>query len=72
MLDVALERMQEAGCPMAPVIVQGRTVGLLTLDNVVEYLDFRRALGEQPDQGGRSEGLLGSGMLDTRADALRG
>jgi Zn-dependent protease len=67
MLDVALDRMRTAGCPMAPVIVEGRTVGLLTLENVVEYLSFRQALSGQNAQDGGPAGLPGSGMLDARA-----
>jgi CBS domain-containing protein len=57
MLDVALERLQSSGHAMAPVVDDGRTVGLLTLENVLEYLSFRRALsGQGRETGGGSEG----------------
>jgi Zn-dependent protease/predicted transcriptional regulator len=73
MLIVALERMQTAGSPLAPVIVEGRIVGLLTTDNVVEFLSFRRALDRQNDRGHHgSEGPLEPSLLQSRADALRG
>jgi hypothetical protein len=67
MLEVALDRMQAAGCPMAPVVAGGRTVGLLTLDNVVEYLSFRSALADRKDLDGGTDGLFGSRRLDLRA-----
>jgi CBS domain containing-hemolysin-like protein len=43
MLDVALETMQTTGCSMAPVVEPERTVGLLTLENIIEYISFRKA-----------------------------
>ncbi len=43
-LDVAMERMHAAGSTLAPVVVGGRMIGLLTLENVVEFLSFRQAL----------------------------
>ena len=67
MLEVALDRMQAAGCPMAPVVAGGRTVGLLTLDNVVEYLSFRRALADRKSLDGGTDDLFGSQRLDLRA-----
>jgi Zn-dependent protease/predicted transcriptional regulator len=52
MLDEALERMQEAECPIVPVTQGGRLVGLLTLENVGELMmlsnAIRRRTGQRP------------------------
>jgi CBS domain-containing protein len=52
-LDDALGRMQESGLRVAPVTVEGRVVGMLTLENVLEYLSFREALGGKETTPGR-------------------
>jgi CBS domain-containing protein len=45
MHQVALERMRSAGRSTVPVLVGRRPVGVLTLENVAEYLSFHQALG---------------------------
>lgn len=44
MLDAAFQRMQEAECPLAPVVHDGQLVGLLTLENVGEWMMIASAL----------------------------
>jgi Zn-dependent protease/CBS domain-containing protein len=41
MLGAAFERLQRSGCPVLPVLRNGRVVGLLTPENVGEFLMFR-------------------------------
>jgi CBS domain-containing protein len=72
MLDVAVERMRSADCPAAAVVLDGRTVGLLTLENVGEYLILRRAVGGRNDSHADFERLLGAGYLEPRVGTLRG
>jgi Zn-dependent protease/CBS domain-containing protein len=43
-LDEALERMEEASCPLLPVTQGGRLVGLLTLENVGELMMLSNAI----------------------------
>ncbi len=43
MLDAAFIRLQACGCPVFPVIQDGRLVGLLTTENVGEFLMIRSA-----------------------------
>ena len=45
MLDRALARLQEGGCPVLPVLAaDGRLAGLLTAENVGELVMIRQAL----------------------------
>lgn len=44
MLDVALRRMEEKGVASLPVLSQGGLVGLLTVENVGEFMMIRSAL----------------------------
>lgn len=44
MLDAAFKRMQEASCPLATVMRNGSLVGLLTLENVGEWIMISSAL----------------------------
>jgi Zn-dependent protease/CBS domain-containing protein len=44
MLDQAVSRLQACACPVLPVLQDGRLVGLLTADNVGEYVMLRTAL----------------------------
>jgi Zn-dependent protease/predicted transcriptional regulator len=46
-LEVAFLRLQENECSTLPVARQGRLVGVLTLENVGEWLMVQTALGEQ-------------------------
>jgi CBS domain-containing protein len=52
-LEAALERLQAAGLAVAPVVDGDRTVGLLTMENVLEFVSFRRALRDH----GHTDGL---------------
>ncbi len=47
MLSRGLERLQSCGCHTAPVKSRGELVGLLTMDNVGEFLSFQGALSEE-------------------------
>lgn len=53
MLDAAFRRMQEHGCPMLPVVRDGRLVGVLTAENVGELVmitsSVRQRTGERFD-----------------------
>jgi Zn-dependent protease len=73
MLDAALGRMQSAACPMAPVLDAGRMVGVLTMDNVVELMSIREALGTEHDRG-RTEPRAGESPLglEPRSSTARG
>lgn len=44
MLDESFRRMREGGCSMLPVVRGGRLVGLLSLENVGEFLMIQSAL----------------------------
>ncbi len=44
MLEKAIQRLQECDCPSLPVLSQGRLVGILTSDNLGEFLMIRSAL----------------------------
>jgi CBS domain-containing protein len=46
MLDAAFQLMREAECPLTPVLKNGRLVGLLTLENVGEWMMIASALKE--------------------------
>jgi Zn-dependent protease/predicted transcriptional regulator len=45
MLDAAFRRLSEHRCRTAPVSFQGRLVGLVTMDNIGEFLAIQGALG---------------------------
>lgn len=47
MLESAFSRLQSCGCHTLPVVHGGRLVGLLTADNVGEFLMIQAALGER-------------------------
>ena len=48
MLDAVLGRLGARGSSTAPVVQDGRLVGLLTADAVAEYLSIKAALGHAP------------------------
>jgi predicted transcriptional regulator len=44
MLEMALNRLQESGTKTLPVTHAGQLVGLITMENITEYLMIRSAL----------------------------
>ncbi len=44
MLDALFQRMQESGCSTVPVVRRGQLVGLVTLENIGEYIMIHSAL----------------------------
>ena len=48
----AVSRLREGNGPCLQVLEHGQTVGLLTLENVGEFLMVRAALAEQPKAPG--------------------
>jgi Zn-dependent protease/CBS domain-containing protein len=52
MVEVALRRMQEHDCPTIPVLHRGALVGLLTMDNVGEFLSVREAVEKRREGPG--------------------
>lgn len=57
MLDSAFMRLQTCTCTVMPVLHEERLVGLLTPENIAEYVMIRGAL--RPPAGARRPGLLG-------------
>ncbi len=45
MLETALQRINECDCRVMPVTREGELVGLLTMDNIGEFLRVQAALG---------------------------
>jgi CBS-domain-containing membrane protein len=45
MIDVAFQRLQEHECHTIPVVRGGRLIGLLTMDNMGEFLRVQAAIG---------------------------
>ena len=45
MLETAFLRLQECGCPILPVVRNGQLVGLVTMENVGEFIKIQAALG---------------------------
>ena len=43
-LEVAVRRMKELGCSMVPVVQAGRVIGLLSMENIGEWLMIQAAL----------------------------
>jgi CBS domain-containing protein len=54
MLEGAVQRLQACRCHAAPVVRDGRLVGLLTMDNLGEFLAIQAALEKR--EGGRGTG----------------
>ena len=48
MLDITFQRLQDHECHTIPVVRHGDLVGLLTMDNVGEFLSVQAATGAQP------------------------
>jgi predicted transcriptional regulator len=49
-LDLAFEKMQQSACSTLPVVRDGQLVGLLTLENVGEWVMVRSALSESGER----------------------
>ena len=47
MLEQAFGRLQECACPVLPVLDDGRLVGLLTTDNIGEFVMIRGAIAKK-------------------------
>jgi Zn-dependent protease len=47
MLDITFERLQGRDCHTIPVVRRGNLVGLLTMDNVGEFMSVQAAIGGQ-------------------------
>jgi predicted transcriptional regulator len=60
MLDRALSRLTEGGCPVLPVLDGGRLVGLLTAENVGELVMIREAIKAGRDRVPRAVGAEGA------------
>lgn len=60
MLEIAFQRLQECGCHTMPVIHEGRLAGLLTMDNLGEYLLIQAAINKG------SGGSGGAAVLQSR------
>lgn len=52
MLEVAFQRLQECDCHTMPVIHEGRLAGLLTMDNLGEYLLIQAAISKNGGSSG--------------------
>jgi hypothetical protein len=44
-LDAAFDRLQACGCRTLPVLQNGSLVGLLTMENLAEFLMIQKASG---------------------------
>jgi Zn-dependent protease/CBS domain-containing protein len=63
MIEPALARQHLIEFPMLPVIEQGRLVGLLTGDNLMEMLLIKSALGKAPNGNGSNHVRSFSGVV---------
>ena len=48
MLDLTFQRLQGHECQTSPIVRRGNLVGLLTMDNVGEFLSVQAAIAGQP------------------------
>ena len=48
MLEAAMERLQACACHTLPVVHDGRLVGLVTMDNIGEFVLIHAALTGKP------------------------
>jgi Zn-dependent protease/predicted transcriptional regulator len=55
MLDTAFQRLSACRCSTAPVTFQGRLVGLVTMDNIGEFMAIQGALKRRPPRWGSAE-----------------
>jgi len=61
MLEIALQRLQECDCHTMPVVHDGRLVGLLTMDNLGEYLLIEAAMQKRDPRSGLVSRMLWRG-----------
>jgi Zn-dependent protease len=54
MLHRVFQHMREADCPIVPVVRDGRVVGLITLENIGEFMMIRSALRQHRPRKGRA------------------
>jgi CBS domain-containing protein len=59
MLETALARLQKCRCHAMPVLAHGRVVGILTMDNLGEFVLIQNALS-----GRAAHGMLRARLLD--------
>lgn len=57
MIDVAFQRLQEHDCHTIPVVRHGTLAGLLTMDNVGEFLRVQMAIGSRHEANTRRNRL---------------
>jgi predicted transcriptional regulator len=57
MIDVAFQRLQGHECHTIPVIRSGTLIGLLTMDNVGEFLRVQMAIGTRHEANTRRNRL---------------
>ena len=65
MLEPAMQQLQECACHTMPVVRAGRIVGLLTMDNVGEFVAIQAALGGSRTAGRQAQnpdGVLAPGL----------
>jgi Zn-dependent protease/CBS domain-containing protein len=65
MLEVAFQRLQECECHTVPVVHEGRLVGLLTMDNLGEYLMIQAAMKKSDTRLGMAARLARRGAAGT-------
>jgi hypothetical protein len=55
MLETASTALQSCGCHTLPVLRHGELVGLVTMDNLGEFMMIRTALEAAGDRTGRAQ-----------------
>jgi Zn-dependent protease/CBS domain-containing protein len=61
MLEIVFQRLQECDCHTMPVVRDGRLVGLITMDNLGEYLLTEVELQKRQPRSGLVSRMLGRG-----------
>ncbi len=57
MIDVAFERLRAEECRTMPVLRGGQLIGLLTTDNVGEFLSIQSAVGGRVLRAAKTAGV---------------
>jgi Zn-dependent protease len=60
MLESAMQQLQECACHTMPVVRGDRIVGLLTMDNVGEFVAIQAALGGRRGAAAQAQGMMAS------------